>query len=87
MENQARDKTRIATLHDHQLETRHNHSEPSIRTPSVDLPLFHGDNAATWILECEGIFDLAGIDNEHKIKWANAHIRGKAKTWLSSSNL
>jgi hypothetical protein len=53
----------------------------------VDLPLFHGDNAAAWLLECEGIFDLAGIDNEHKIKWANAHIHGKAKTWLSSANI
>jgi hypothetical protein len=36
------------------------------------------------LLECEGIFTLEGIATEHKIKWANAHIRGKAKTWMNS---
>jgi hypothetical protein len=58
--------------------------EPYIRTPSVELPIFQGVNASAWITECEGIFDLAGIHQENKVKWANAHIRGKAKTWLHS---
>jgi hypothetical protein len=65
----------------------HRQHEPAIRTPSVELPLFHGENAAHWILECEGIFELSGITNDSKIKWANAHIRGKAKTWLASAEL
>jgi hypothetical protein len=30
------------------------------------------------------VFELAGSAPENKIKWANAHIRGKAKTWLTS---
>jgi hypothetical protein len=58
--------------------------EPYIRTPSVDLPLFFGDNALSWIEECESIFQLTGITNDSKVKWANAHIRGKAKTWMVS---
>jgi hypothetical protein len=53
----------------------------------VELPLFFGDNASSWIEDCESIFHLAGITNEAKVKWDNAHIRGKAKTWLSSSNI
>lgn len=35
-------------------------------------------------MECESIFELAGIVNDNKVKWANAHIRGRAKTWLNS---
>jgi hypothetical protein len=53
----------------------------------LELPLFHGENAVAWIDECESIFHLTGIQNEAKIKWANAHIQGKAKTWLASSGL
>ena len=61
--------------------------EPYIRTPSIELPLFYGENACNWIEECESIFALMGIQHESKVKWANAHIRGKAKTWLSSTKL
>jgi hypothetical protein len=48
--------------------------------------MFTGINASAWLQECESIFDLAGIAQENKVKWANAHIRGKAKTWLNSCN-
>jgi hypothetical protein len=58
--------------------------EPHIRTPSIELPIFTGENAAAWIQECESVFELAGVAPENKIKWANAHIRGKAKTWITS---
>lgn len=61
-------------------------SEPHIRPPSVDLPLFTGDNAMAWIQDCESIFELAGIPQEQKVKWAHAHIRGRAKTWLNSTD-
>jgi hypothetical protein len=53
----------------------------------MEFPLFHGDNAATWLDECDSIFHLLGIQNEAKVKWANAHIRGRAKTWLSSTDI
>jgi hypothetical protein len=53
----------------------------------LELPLFHGENAVAWIDECESIFHPTGIQNEAKIKWENAHIRGKSKTWLASSGL
>jgi hypothetical protein len=53
----------------------------------MELPVFYGDNALAWIDECESIVHLTGIQNEAKIKWANAHIRGKAKVWLSSSGV
>lgn len=33
------------------------------------------------------MFELAGIPNEQKVKWENAHIRGRAKTWLNSLDL
>jgi hypothetical protein len=52
----------------------------------MELPIFHGYNALAWINECESIFQLTGIQNEAKIKWANAHIRGKAKVWLENMN-
>jgi hypothetical protein len=61
--------------------------DPYIITPNVELPLFFVENAQTWVEECELIFTLIGIPNEDKVKWANAQIRGKAKTWLSSSIL
>jgi hypothetical protein len=51
------------------------------------LPLFHGDNAKTWITECKDIFALASIPSDAKVIWANAHIRGRAKTWLASTNI
>jgi hypothetical protein len=38
-------------------------------------------------LECDVIFDLVGITLEHKVKWGIEHIRGQAKTWLSSAGL
>ena len=60
--------------------------EPHIRSPTVELPLFYGDNAYQWLQDCEGIFELAAISPENKIKWAAAHIHGKAKTWLNSAN-
>jgi hypothetical protein len=53
----------------------------------VELPLFYGDNAYQWIQDCEGVFELAGIPHEQKIKWAAAHIRGRAKTWLNNCNV
>jgi hypothetical protein len=62
----------------------HQQVKSNIRTPSIELPLLSGTNASAWILECEGIFELVGITCDNKIKWANTHIRGKPKTWLSS---
>jgi hypothetical protein len=64
-----------------------NSVEPHIRSPTVELPLFYGDNAYQWLQDCEGVFDLAGITNDYKLKWAAAHIRGKAKTWLNNCNV
>jgi hypothetical protein len=62
-------------------------NEPHIRTPSVELPIFYGDNAYQWLQDYEGVFDLAGINNDHKMKWAAAHIRGKAKVWINNCNV
>jgi hypothetical protein len=53
----------------------------------MELPVLFGDNAQAWIDECESVFTLTGIPHEAKVKWAHAHIRGKAKTWLSSSKI
>jgi hypothetical protein len=53
--------------------------EPHIRSPTVELPLFYGDKAYQWLQNCKGVFELAGMTNEYKLKWAAAHIRGKAK--------
>jgi hypothetical protein len=53
-----RDRTRTNA---HAEQQEHRQSEPAIRTPSVELPLFPGENATHWILECEGIFELSGI--------------------------
>jgi hypothetical protein len=61
--------------------------DPYIRTPNMELPIFFGDNAQAWIDECESVFALTGIPHETKVKWAHAHIRDKAKTWLSSSKI
>jgi hypothetical protein len=43
----------------------------------VELPLFYGDNAYQWLQDCEGVFELADITNDYKLKWAATHIRGK----------
>uniref|UniRef100_A0ACD5Y7D8 Uncharacterized protein n=1 Tax=Avena sativa TaxID=4498 RepID=A0ACD5Y7D8_AVESA len=61
--------------------------EPHTRSPTAELPIFYGDNAYQWLQDCEGVFELAGILNEQKIKWIVAHIRGKAKTWLKNCNV
>jgi hypothetical protein len=53
----------------------------------VEIPLFYGDNAYQWLQDCEGVFDLAGIGNDQKMKWAAAHIRGRAKLWLNNCNV
>jgi hypothetical protein len=39
----------------------------------------------TWLLECEDIFNLVKIPQQNRVQWGIAHIRGQAKTWLSSS--
>jgi hypothetical protein len=33
------------------------------------------------------VFELAGFGNDRKMKWAAAHIRGRAKLWLSNCNM
>jgi hypothetical protein len=71
-------ETRQQNIQQHQV-------EPHIRPPSIELPIFSGENAAIWIQECESVFTLAGITTENKVKWANAYVRGKAKTWLNSA--
>jgi hypothetical protein len=65
----------------------YNISEPQLRTPHVELPIFSGDAPRAWILECEDIFDLVNIPTATRVKWGIAHIRGQAKTWLNSSGL
>jgi hypothetical protein len=37
--------------------------KPHIRSPTVEIPLFYGDNAYQWLQDCEGVFELAGIGN------------------------
>jgi hypothetical protein len=53
----------------------------------VELPTFQGENPRAWILECEDIFSLVGITEDQRVKWGLAHVRGQAKTWLSSSGI
>jgi hypothetical protein len=60
-------------------------ARPHIRTPSIEHPIFSCENALAWLQEC--IFELARIPNDSKVKWTNAHIKGKEKTWLNSSNI
>jgi hypothetical protein len=38
-------------------------------------------------LECEDVFNLVEIPLTSRVKWGLAHIRGQAKTWISSSGL
>jgi hypothetical protein len=61
--------------------------EPQSRLPIAELPLFYGDNGYQWLQDCEGVFELAGITSEYKLKWGAAHFRGKAKTWLNDCNV
>jgi hypothetical protein len=60
-------------------------AEIQLRTPHVELPIFSGEAPRSWLLECEDIFNLVQIPMENRVKWGIAHIRGQAKTWLSSS--
>ena len=53
----------------------------------MELPLFYGEKAREWIDECEAVFTLTGITQDAKVKWAHAHIQGKAKTWLASTKI
>jgi hypothetical protein len=53
----------------------------------VELPTFSGESPRAWILESEDIFKLIGITGELRVRWGLAHIRGQAKTWLSSAGL
>nr|XP_051191082.1 uncharacterized protein LOC127304433 [Lolium perenne] len=61
--------------------------EVHLRTPHVELPIFLGESPRSWLLECEDILDLVNIPAEHRVKWGLAHIRGQAKTWISTSGL
>jgi hypothetical protein len=38
-------------------------------------------------LECEDLFILVGITEEQRVCWGLAHVRGQAKTWLSTAGL
>jgi hypothetical protein len=62
-----------------------NVTEIQIRTPHVELPIFTREAPRAWLLECEDIFNLVQIPQENRVQWGIAHIRGQAKTWLSSS--
>jgi hypothetical protein len=59
-------------------------SEPHIRAPHVELPIFQGENPKAWILACEDIFLLVGITEQQRVRWGLAHL---AKTWLKSSGM
>jgi hypothetical protein len=67
--------------------SNHQHNEPHLRTPHVELPIFQGENPRAWILDCEDIFSLVGITEDQRVRWGLAHVRGQAKTWLSTSGL
>jgi hypothetical protein len=53
----------------------------------VELPIFTGDAPRAWLLECEDVFNLVDIPTASRVRWGLAHIRGQAKTWISSSRL
>jgi hypothetical protein len=53
--------------------------------PHVELPIFTREAPRAWLLECEDIFNLVQIPQQNRVQWGIAHIRGQAKTWLSSS--
>ena len=53
----------------------------------MELPLFTGEGVRAWAAECEDVFSLVNIPEEHKVNWGLAHIRGQAKTWLNSAAL
>jgi hypothetical protein len=38
-------------------------------------------------LEREDVFNLVEIPLTSRVKWGLAHIRGQAKTWISSAGL
>jgi hypothetical protein len=61
--------------------------EVHLRTPHVELPIFLGEAPRAWLLECEDILELVNIPAEHRVKWGLAHIRGQAKTWISTAGL
>jgi hypothetical protein len=48
---------------------------------------FSQENPRAWILQCEDLFSLVGNVNDQQVKWGLAHVRGQAKTWLSSSGM
>ena len=53
----------------------------------MEILLFNGVNPRAWTLECEDLFNLVKLPKENRVQWGIAHIRGQAKTWLSSSGL
>jgi hypothetical protein len=53
----------------------------------VELPIFTGDSPRAWLLECEDVFNLVDIPLTSRVKWGLAHIKGQAKTWISSAGL
>jgi hypothetical protein len=66
---------------------QYNTTDLHLRTPHVELPIFLGESPRAWLLECEDIFHPVNIPAENRVKWGIAHIRGQAKTWISSSDI
>ncbi|KAJ1275417.1 hypothetical protein BS78_05G134100 [Paspalum vaginatum] len=55
--------------------------------PKMDFPMFDGDNPRVWKDRCEAYFEVYGISENLKPKFATLNFTGPAATWLQTGEL
>lgn len=51
-------------------------------TPKMDFPKFDGEDYQVWIDNCELYFDIYGVSETMKVKFAALNVVGNAALWL-----
>lgn len=63
------------------------HTPCSGSIPKMDFPKFNGDNPRLWMDQCEEYFEIYGVREEMKPRFASLNFVGQATTWLQTIQL
>lgn len=64
------------------LRTQANQNQPSFHAPKLEIPLFDGENPRWWVRQCERMFTLYQVPEQHMITLASAYLNDMGDAWL-----
>lgn len=63
------------------------YAQAIIKGPGLEIPLFGGDDALSWLKQCEKFFEISGTPGDQWVNLATTHFQGRAATWLRNMGI